>query len=97
MQIKPKLLCVLKTGEPAIEIENVLQIYNCFAVTDYISSPDICDYFSVIDSQPFLYQYDDVDVMIKNISLGETDVRFDTLKGVFIYVYRFDTTKMSYG
>ena len=77
----PASLAVLKTGEPAIEIENVLQIHNCFAVTDYISSPDIRDYFSVIDSQPFLYQYDDVDVIIKNVPLGETDVRFDTLRG----------------
>ena len=50
-------------------------------MTDYISSSAIRDYFSVMDTQPFVYHYDDVDVIIKNIPLGETDIRFDTLRG----------------
>ena len=72
-------LAVLKVGEA--ELPDVLEIKECFAVTDYISSPDIRDYFSTIETQPFVYSYDDVDVIIKNIPLGETEIRFDTLRG----------------
>ena len=77
----PASLAVLKTDEPTEQLSNVLEIKDCFATTDYISSPDIREYFSTIENQPFIYHYDDVDVIIKNIPLGETDIRFDTLRG----------------
>ena len=77
----PSSLAILKTGEPNEELPNVLEIKECFAITDYISSPEIRDYFLSIDTTPFIYHYDDVDVIIKNIPLGETDVRFDILRG----------------
>ena len=72
---------ILKTAEPNEELSSVLEIHDCVAITDYISSPDIRDYFSTIETKPFVYQYDDVDVIIKNIPIGETDIRFDTLRG----------------
>ena len=77
----PANIAVLKVGDPAEELKDHLEIKDCFAMTDYISSSAIRDYFSVIETQPFVYHYDDVDVIIKNIPLGETDIRFDTLRG----------------
>ena len=77
----PASLAVLQHGDPAEQIGDVLEIKDCVASTDYISSPDIRDYFSTIENGPFVYHYDDVDVIIKNIPLGETDIRFDTLRG----------------
>ena len=77
----PSSVAILKQSEPREDIPNVFEIKDCVAITDYISSPDIRDYFSSIETKPFIYHYDDVDVIIKNIPLGETDVRFDTLRG----------------
>ena len=77
----PANVAVLKHGEPKEQLSDVLAIKDCFATTDYISSPDIREYFSTIEYRPFVYHYDDVDVIIKNIPLGETDIRFDTLRG----------------
>ena len=77
----PSNVSILKTAEPKEDLSNVLEIKDCFAITDYISSPDIRDYFSSIETKPFIYHYDDVDVIIKNVPLGETDIRFDTLRG----------------
>ena len=58
-----------------------IEIKDCYAVTEYVSSPSIRDYFSTIDSTPFVYQFEEVDVMIKNLPLNETDVRFDNIRG----------------
>lgn len=74
-------VAILKMREPNENVPNVLEIKECFAITDYVSSPDLRDYFSSIETKPFIYHYDDVDVIIKNIPLGETDVRFDNLRG----------------
>ena len=62
----PASIAILKVGGPAEELKDHLEIKDCFAMTDYISSPAIRDYFSVIETQPFVYHYDDVDVIIKN-------------------------------
>ena len=77
----PFSVAVVKTGTPTIEIKDVIEINNCFAITDYISSPNIRSYFSSIETTPFVYHYDDVDVIIKNIPIGESDIRFDTMRG----------------
>ena len=58
-----------------------IEINDCYAVTEYISSPEIRDYFSTIDTHPIVYEYDSVDVLIKNIPKGETDVRLDNIRG----------------
>ena len=58
-----------------------IEIKDCYAVTEYVSSPSIREYFSSIENHPFIYQYEEVDVMVKNLPLNETDIRFDNIRG----------------
>ena len=58
-----------------------IEINDCYAVTEYVSSPEIREFFSTIDVSPIVYEYDSVDVLIKNIPKGETDVRLDNIRG----------------
>lgn len=58
-----------------------IEIKDCYAITEYISSPDIRQYFETIDTSPIIYEYDTVDVWIKNIPKGEKDIRFDNIRG----------------
>ena len=60
---------------------NFIEIKDCYAVTEYVSSPAIRDYFNSIEHRPFVYQYEEVDVMVKNLPLNETDIRFDNIRG----------------
>ena len=58
-----------------------LDISNCYAVTEYISSPELRSYFDRIENVPIQYNYEDVEVLIKSIPQGDTNVRFDNLRG----------------
>lgn len=58
-----------------------IEIKDCYAITEYVSSPDIRNYFEAIDSSPIIYNYESVDVLIKNIPKGEKDIRFDNIRG----------------
>ena len=58
-----------------------IEIKDCHALTEYVSSPVIRDFFETIDVQPIVYEYDSVDVLIKNIPKGETDIRLDNIRG----------------
>ena len=58
-----------------------IEIKDCYAMTEYISSPGTRDYFQSIDISPIIYEYDSVDVLIKNIPKGETDIRLDNIRG----------------
>lgn len=51
------------------------------ATTEYVSSPHWRDIMSSIDHKPLLHTFDECDVMIKNIPLSETEIRFDNLRG----------------
>ena len=58
-----------------------IEIKDCHALTEYVSSPVIRNFFETIDVQPIVYEYDSVDVLIKNIPKGETDIRLDNIRG----------------
>ena len=79
---------LLKTA--TIETEcKYLEIKDCFAVTEYVSSQDIRDYFEVIETRPFVYEYEEVEVLVKNLPLNETDIRFDNIRGGALPNYMF--------
>ena len=66
----------------SIETEcKYLEIKDCYAITEYVSSQEIRDYFEVIESRPFIYEYEEVEVLVKNLPLHETDIRFDNIRG----------------
>ena len=71
---------VLDVGSatPAIDY---IEIKDCYAVTEYVSSENIRSYFDRIDYEPIRYEYDACEVMVKSIPTGETEIRFDNLRG----------------
>ena len=66
-----------------------IEIKDCYAVTEYVSSPSLRDYFAKIDTTPLVYEYDDCEVILKSIPLNDTDIRFDTIRGGNIPDYVF--------
>ena len=66
-----------------------LEIKDCYAITEYVSSQEIRDYFEVIERSPFIYEYEEVEVLVKNLPLNETDVRFDNIRGGTLPFYMF--------
>ena len=61
------------------EIELVLN--ECYAVTEYVSSPEKRKYFESIDYEPLRYEFEECEVYSKSIPQGETNIRFDNLRG----------------
>ena len=82
-------------GTSLLEISQIeteckyLEIKDCYAVTEYVSSQEIRDYFEIIESRPFIYEYEEVEVLIKNLPLQETDIRFDNIRGGALPYYIF--------
>ena len=58
-----------------------LEIKDCFAMTEYVSSEALRESFATIENIPYVYEFEEVDVMIKNLPLNETDIRFDNIRG----------------
>ena len=82
-------------GTSLLEISTVkteckyLEIKDCYAVTEYVSSQNIRDYFEIIERRPFVYEYEEVEVLVKNLPLNETDIRFDNIRGGVLPYYMF--------
>ena len=72
--------CAMLELEAGTQLGN-LEILNCYAVTEYISSPELRSYFDRIENVPIQYNYEDVEVLIKSIPQGDTNIRFDNLRG----------------
>ena len=66
-----------------------LVIKDCYAVVDYVSSPNLRTYFDAINYSPIRYEYEDCEVFVKSIPQGETDIRFDNLRGGNIPTHMF--------
>ena len=58
-----------------------IKIEDCYAITEYISSPDLRNYFDKIDYEPLTYKYEDIEVLVKSIPYNQTRIRFDNLRG----------------
>ena len=58
-----------------------VDIKNCYAVTEHVSSPSLRTLFSSIDYSPFRYEYEECEVLVKSIPQNETNIRFDNLRG----------------
>ena len=71
---------VLDVGSTTPSMKDI-EIKDCYAVTEYISSENLRTYFDRIDYQPIRYEYDACEVMVKSIPTGETEIRFDNLRG----------------
>ena len=68
-------------ADPAPESVASIEIADCYAVTEYVSSPEVRKYFDTIDTQPLRFEFEDCEVYTKQISQDETNIRFDNLRG----------------
>ena len=80
--------CAMMELESGTALEN-LEITNCYAVTEYISSEELRLYFDRIENVPVQYDYEDIEVLIKSIPQGDTNIRFDNLRGGKIPTHLF--------
>ena len=58
-----------------------LKIEDCYAISEYVSSPKMRDYFEQINYSPLTYTYDDCDVIIKSMPQSDTEIQFHNLRG----------------
>ena len=79
---------LIKVSAPTTECTS-LEIKDCVAITEYVSSPGLRQYFERIDTTPIVYEYDDCDVLLKSIPMNVTTVRFDSLRGGNVPDYIF--------
>ena len=56
-----------------------LEIFDCMLFAEYASSPLLRDRFT-IDS-PISYEYEDIEVLIKHLDSGSTNIRLDNIRG----------------
>ena len=66
-----------------------IKILDCYAVTEYISSPGIRSFFDGIDSQPILYEYEETEVLIKALPKDSTNIQIDNIRGGNVPSYLF--------
>ena len=74
------LTSVLDCGT-ASPILDEIEIKDCYAMTEYVSSESLRTFFDHITYEPIRYEYDACEVMVKSIPTGETEIRFDNLRG----------------
>lgn len=58
-----------------------IQIKDCVAITEWVSSEKLEQHFMKIDTSPMPYHYEDCDVTLKNLPLNETNIHLDNIKG----------------
>ena len=57
-----------------------ITIKDCFAKTEYVSSPELRNYFERVSLNPILYTYEDTNVITKPIPKSLNTVRFDNIR-----------------
>ena len=58
-----------------------LEIKDCVAFTEYVTSNALEKHFSKIDYNPIPYYYQDCEVTLKSVPSDETDIRLDNIRG----------------
>ena len=95
---KPEVFLIGDTpdSEPDIEIKD------CYAITEYVSAPNMRLYYDSIDFAPIRYEIEDCEVFTKSIDQKETNIRFDNLRGgnipsnVFVGIIETDALNGDY-
>ena len=57
-----------------------IEIVDCYAMTEYISSPGIRNFFDSIDQQPISYEYEETEVLIKSLPKDTTNIQIDNIQ-----------------
>ena len=78
----------LLADEGAPELET-LEIKDCIAMTEWVSSPALRTFFSDIENNPIVFKYEEVELVCKPLPMNETTVRLDNIRGGNIPSYIF--------
>lgn len=82
----PKIaLTKIKDSTPPDQIE----ILDCYAITEYVSSPGIRNFFSTIENMPITYEYEEMEVLVKGLPTGTTTIQVDNIRGGNVPNYIF--------
>lgn len=66
-----------------------IEIKDCVAITEYVSSPRLRTYFETVDNNPIIYEYDDCEVIVKSVTNGLTEIQFENIRGGNMPSYLF--------
>ena len=58
-----------------------IEIKDCYALTEYVSSGSIQTFFEKIHNEPIIYEYEDTEVVIKSLPTDDTTIRIDNIRG----------------
>ena len=75
--------------DPGSSAPDELKILDCYAITEYVSSPSIRNFFDTIERQPISYDYEDMEVLIKTLPTDSTNIQIDNIRGGNVPNYLF--------
>ena len=73
----PKISTVRLSGS---DEQSAVVIKDCYAKTEYVSSPELRQYFERVSLNPIIYMYEDVNVITKPIPKSLNSIRFDNIR-----------------
>ena len=86
----PSKVSFIKNKESTTEeFANFIEISDCYAQTEYISSPGLRRHFEKIETMPIKYEYDECQIYLKNIDLNCHTVRVTQFRGGNLPAYLF--------
>ena len=70
-------------------LDNPLEILNCHAVTEWVTSSSMRSFFDGIDSNPIVYKYEEAEVVVRALDKDDKNLRIDAIKGGNLPSYIF--------
>ena len=61
--------------DPSSVAPTEIKIIDCVAITEYVSSPNIRNFFDTIETQPLTYEYEDMEVLIKTLPKDSKNIQ----------------------
>ena len=75
--------------DPSSVAPTEIKIIDCVAITEYVSSPNIRNFFDTIETQPITYEYEDMEVLIKTLPQDSKNIQIDNIRGGNVPKYLF--------
>ena len=78
---RAQLNMAFMAAENVTDMNQIVQLNDVLAITEYISSEELRKYFSKIDTSPLAYKFDEIEITLKSLPMNEIDIRLDNIKG----------------
>ena len=66
-----------------------IEILDCYAITEYVSSPGIRIFFDTISHTPITYEFEEMEVLVKALPTGTSTIQIDNIRGGNVPNYIF--------